>query len=66
MFKNRAMQVKIVKDSKEQPTQSGTTTGHWHIEYKDVRDAVIVGFTGIAALKVIDAACDVVKIYAAK
>lgn len=72
MFKNRAMQVTMVKTPKE--TVSSTTTGHWHIEpeqineiAKDqVRNVASVTVKAVIAYKVLTTACEIAKIAAIK
>lgn len=71
MFRNRALQVKMVKDNKE-PSFSSTTTGHWHLEpeqinkiVKDqVKNTVIVVGGALAAKKLLSTICEVAVIAA--
>lgn len=72
MFKNRAMQVQMVKTPKTE-TVSGTTTGHLHITQEDatkilreIRNTALVGVGAVSALKIVTAACVIAVNYAPK
>jgi hypothetical protein len=72
MFKNRAMQVTMVKTPKDE-TVSDTTVGRLHIEREDItklltemRNTALMGVGAVAALKVVTAACEIAVNYAPK
>lgn len=66
MFKNRAMQVQMVKTNKENHTSSHVES-HVHVDFEQInkialsqiKNAAIVGFGGVAALKVVTAVCQI-------
>lgn len=73
MFKNRAMQVQMVKTPKN-TTQTGTTESHVEIDFNKIstilkeqtKNIALVAVAAVVILKMTDTACEIAINYAPK